>query len=79
MKVTGETITNEQLHELLDVCVASFERGADTAHDRDTARLCEDALGRAHGPCYRQPSEVESTFARARCADVWNILHGAKP
>ncbi len=67
---TAGTITREQICELLDACVARFERGVDTDEDRDVARVCEDALGRPHGPCYRPPTEAEVTLARARCAGI---------
>lgn len=70
-------ISDDEIQTILDVCQARFERGVDTNEDRDLARLCEDALGRPHGPCYRKPTDTEASFARARCAGVFGARKAA--
>jgi hypothetical protein len=65
--VTGDTITDEQIRELMD--------STDQARDEATADLrwwCQIALGERPGTVMHPPSA-----ARARCAAAWNARYGA--
>ena len=67
MKVTGETITDEQI--------------VDLAHDLETDSelwaVCGRALGRSP---YDSPGvEGNRTAARERCAAAWNARHEVQP
>lgn len=72
VKVTGDTITDEQIRELRD-SVLVHEADAATVH-----QMSQDALGNFHQE--RLTADAiwgRIDYARARCAEIWNARHGA--
>lgn len=64
MKVTAETITDEQIEQLLD-----DSYGSDNPDEERTRAVCRVALAEGNAIGRR---------ARVRCAEVWNALHGGE-
>lgn len=62
MKVTADTITDDQIRELLAIS-RNWNDG--------TAAACLTALSRAIPPAFDTRAK-----ARARCAAAWNARHG---
>lgn len=68
--ITADNITDKQIRELRALAFARFQRGADTATDRETFKLTDWALERGH---------VQRYAARARCAEILNARAKGTP
>lgn len=68
--VTAETITDEQIRELLDGLLGDAHAHAFMAREMDACRV---ALG------HRRRRHLTRQAARDACAVAWNARHGAKP
>lgn len=74
MKLTADTITDEQIRELRD-SVLVHEAAAADVH-----RMCQDALGNFHsGRLAADAISERIDYARARCAELLNARAEGKP
>jgi len=71
MKVTADTITDEQINAIWNA-VPPDER----THGH--AILVMTARSKPAGPAYRKPTREEIDVARTRCAEIWNARHGGE-
>ena len=91
MKVTADTITDEQIRELREP-VSEYGEGLTIGDEYYSAavalNLCDEALGDfdygdrfTHLPMAQALQFVESRrlWSRARCAEIWNARHGGEP
>ena len=67
MKVTADTITDEQIRELFEA-----------TESMDVRYECKIALGSYRNAGHAAGSESEIRQARARCAEIWNARHGGE-
>ena len=70
MKVTGETITDEQIRELKHDVLGRGLSGRELLY-----RACCVALYDSSTAFEPKPSQQQLSRARARCADAWNARH----
>lgn len=73
MKLTADTITDDQIRELRECAVVRFERGVDMAEDRQAAEWARLALvPQILWPTLSDVDRDHVHRARARCAEILN-------